>query len=159
MFDDRVEITSAGSLPEGLSKEDFFEGVSIPRNKELMRVYKDLELVEQLGSGVPRILRSYGKECFRFMDSFTRMVFPSSKTVLVEESDFNKGLVDGLVESQLKSVRLIADNPKTGKREMSELTGISSTAIDNNIKSLKEKGLVERRGSNRTGYWEILIEK
>ncbi|MEO1012904.1 MAG: winged helix-turn-helix domain-containing protein [Bacteroidota bacterium] len=63
------------------------------------------------------------------------------------------------MESQQKTVRLIADNPKTGKREMSELIGISSTAIDNNIKSLKEKGLVERRGSNRTGYWEILIEK
>lgn len=45
IFDDRIEITSAGSLPEGLSEADFFEGVSIPRNKELMRVYRDLELV------------------------------------------------------------------------------------------------------------------
>ncbi|MEA1787079.1 ATP-binding protein [Arenibacter sp. GZD96] len=61
IFNDRLEITSAGSIPERLSKEDFFEGVSIPRNKELMRVYKDLELVEQLDSGVPRILQSYGK--------------------------------------------------------------------------------------------------
>jgi len=46
-----------------------------------MRVYKDLELVEQLGSGVPRILQNYGKECFRFMDNFTRMTFPSSEKV------------------------------------------------------------------------------
>lgn len=78
VFDDRIEITSAGSLPEGLSQEEFFEGVSIPRNKELMRVYKDVELVEQLGSGIPRILQSYGRDCFKFMDNFTRMVFPSS---------------------------------------------------------------------------------
>lgn len=81
IFDDRIEITSAGSLPEGLSEMDFFEGVSIPRNKELMRVYRDLELVEQLGSGVPRILESYGKDCFRFMDNFTRMTFPVSEKV------------------------------------------------------------------------------
>ena len=165
IFNDRIEITSAGSLPEGLSKEDFFEGVSIPRNKELMRVYKDLELVEQLGSGVPRILQSYGKECFRFMDSFTRMVFPSSVPVHIEEAqeDFKvglvDGLVDGLVESQQKIVRLIVENPKISKREMAKEIGISSTAIDNNIKSLKEKGLVERRGSDRTGYWEVIIEK
>ncbi|NDV17526.1 hypothetical protein GO009_16025 [Muricauda sp. TY007] len=66
---------------QGLSKDDFFEGVSIPRNKGLMRVYKDLELVEQLGSGVPRILQNYGKECFKFMDSFTRMIFPISEKV------------------------------------------------------------------------------
>ena len=81
IFDDRIEITSAGALPEGLSQDNFFEGVSIPRNKELMRVYKDLELVEQLGSGIPRILQHYGKECFRFMDSFTRMIFTSSEKV------------------------------------------------------------------------------
>ena len=81
IFDDRIEITSAGSLPEGLSEVDFFEGVSIPRNKELMRVYRDLELVEQLGSGIPRILESYGKECFRFMDNFTRMSFPAYEKV------------------------------------------------------------------------------
>lgn len=81
IFDDRIEITSAGSLPDGLSKEDFFEGVSMPRNKELMRIYRDLDLVEQLGSGVPRILKSYGKECFRFMDNFTRMTFPSSEKI------------------------------------------------------------------------------
>ncbi|HKK11028.1 MAG TPA: RNA-binding domain-containing protein, partial [Bacteroidales bacterium] len=59
IFSDRIEITSAGSLPEGLSREEFFEGFSIPRNKELMRVFKDLELVEQLGSGIPRILEHY----------------------------------------------------------------------------------------------------
>ncbi len=55
LFSDRIEITSVGGLPEGLSKQEFFEGYSVPRNKELMRVFKDLNLVEQLGSGVPRI--------------------------------------------------------------------------------------------------------
>lgn len=169
IFDDRIEITSAGALPEGLSKEDFFEGVSIPRNKELMRVYKDLELVEQLGSGVPRILQSYGKECFRFMDNFTRMVFPSSGAIHAEDAqeDFKgglvdrlvDGLVDGLVESQQKIVRLIADNPKISKRKMSEIIGISSTAIDNNIKALKEKGIIERSGSDRTGSWKVIAKK
>ncbi|WP_375584233.1 Fic family protein [Cyclobacterium xiamenense] len=76
IFADRIEITSAGSLPEGLSREEFFEGYSIPRNKELMRIYKDLEMVEQLGSGIPRILETYGKECFHFSENFLRMVFP-----------------------------------------------------------------------------------
>lgn len=81
IFADRIEITSAGTLSEGLSEADFFDGVSIPRNRELMRVYRDLELVEQLGSGVPRILESYGRECFRFMDNFIRMAFPATESV------------------------------------------------------------------------------
>ncbi len=74
-------ITSAGSLPEGISEEDFFDGVSVPKNKELMRIFRDLELVEQLGSGIPRILHAYGKESFRFMDNFTRISFPVDKEV------------------------------------------------------------------------------
>ena len=39
IFPDRMEITSAGGLPEGLSQEEFFQGFSVPRNKELMRVF------------------------------------------------------------------------------------------------------------------------
>ncbi len=84
IFNDRIEITSAGSLPDGLSKNEFFEGFSIPRNKELMRIYKDLDLVEQLGSGIPRILESYSKECFRFSDNFLRMIFPAADDVYRE---------------------------------------------------------------------------
>ena len=77
IFPDRIEITSSGGLPEGLNQDEFFEGFSVPRNKELMRVFKDLGMVEQLGSGVPRILESYGKECFMFSDHFLRMTFPA----------------------------------------------------------------------------------
>lgn len=43
IFADRIEITSTGTLPEGLSEGDFFDGVSIPRNHELMRAYRDLD--------------------------------------------------------------------------------------------------------------------
>src|SRR5690606_34842971 len=110
IFADRIEITAAGILPEGLNEDDFFDGVSIPRNRELMRVYRDLELVEQLGSGVPRILESYGKECFRFMGNFIRMTFPVSKE-LIHQSRLVDRLVDGLVESQRKIVELIKANP------------------------------------------------
>jgi len=72
IFSDRIEMTSYGTLIDGLEREDFFAGTSIPRNRELMRVYRDLELVEQLGSGIPRILQSYGRECFVFLPNFTR---------------------------------------------------------------------------------------
>jgi predicted HTH transcriptional regulator len=80
-FTDRIEITSTGSLPDGLSQDEFFEGYSVPRNKEIMRIYKDLNLVEHLGSGVPRILESYSKDCFKFSANFLRMTFPSAVPV------------------------------------------------------------------------------
>lgn len=87
IFDDRLEITSYGSLPEGLSKDEFFEGYSIIRNKELMRIFKDLDLVEQLGAGIPRILQAYSEDCFHFSENFLRITFPSSETVTRPEQD------------------------------------------------------------------------
>jgi predicted HTH transcriptional regulator len=59
-----------------MSESEFFEGYSIPRNKELMRIFRDLDMVEYLGSSMPRILRTYPKECFRLTENFTRMIFP-----------------------------------------------------------------------------------
>lgn len=113
IFDDRIEITSAGSLPEGLIQDDFFEGVSIPRNKELMRVFKDLELVEQLGSGVPRILQTYGKDCFKFMNNFTRMVIPSSKNIAEQVTE--------QVTEQVKKLLSVMDKEHTSNELMQKL--------------------------------------
>ena len=75
LYSDRIEITSGGGLPQGLSQEEFLEGVTAPRNKELIRVFKDVDLIENIGSGVLRILDAYDKSCFKFMDHFLRVSF------------------------------------------------------------------------------------
>ncbi len=51
------------------------EGVTAPRNKELIRVFKDVDLIENIGSGVLRILDAYDKSCFKFMNYFLRVSF------------------------------------------------------------------------------------
>ena len=48
----------------------------MPRNRELMRVFRDLELVEQLGSGIHRILSDYNKDIFKISDNFLEICFP-----------------------------------------------------------------------------------
>lgn len=75
LYSDRIEITSGGGLPQELSQEEFLEGVTAPRNKELIRVFKDVDLIENIGSGVLRILDAYDKSCFIFMDHFLRVSF------------------------------------------------------------------------------------
>lgn len=46
-----------------------------------MRIYKDLELVEQLGSGVPRISQVYPKEYFKFSENFLQIILPAEEDV------------------------------------------------------------------------------
>lgn len=99
-YTDRAEVTSMGGLPYGVTEADFFGGCSVPRNKEIMRVFRDLEIVEHLGSGVPRILKVYGRKAFEIRDSYIRITFPygaeketSGKTA---DSGLGNQLGDGL---------------------------------------------------------------
>lgn len=176
IFTDRIEITSAGGLPEGLSKQEFFEGFSVPRNKELMRIFKDLELVEQLGSGIPRILEHYGKESFSFSDNFLRMTF-IAKEVADESTireDRQKGGVTGgamggvtggaidaidiLTKRQKEVLKLIATNTTITYTEIAEALGINESPVGKHINALKTKGFIKRHGGTQ-GYWEINLEK
>ena len=49
----------------------------------------------------------------------------------------------------------LKNNPTFTQKELSEITGIGTTRIGTIINELKEKGIVERVGSKKTGYWKI----
>ncbi|BDF43412.1 hypothetical protein CE91St56_05350 [Lachnospiraceae bacterium] len=51
---------------------------------------------------------------------------------------------------------MILENPEITQTAMAEKLDISSRAIKKNIKVLVDKGLVERIGSARKGYWKSL---
>ena len=157
IFPDRIEITSSGGLPEGLNQYEFFEGYSVPRNKELMRVFKDLGMVEQLGSGVPRILESYGKECFFFSDHFLRMSFPISGGQVGGQAGGQAGGQEEILTDRQKEVlELIKADPGISRKQLSEKLGINQSAVQKHIDALKKKGLIHRE-SETTGYWIINI--
>ena len=159
LFPDRIEITSAGGLPEGLSELEFFEGYSVPRNKELMRVFKDLDLVEQLGSGVPRILESYNKSCFTFTDNFLRMVLPINGDQVGDQVGGQVGgQVGHLTDRQKEVLDLIINDPSISRKALSEKLDINPSAIQKHIDALKQKGIISRE-SETTGFWEIHINK
>jgi len=139
IFTDRIEITSAGSLPDALSREEFFESISVPRNKELMRVFKDLDLVEHLGSGVPRILRSYSKDCFKFSENFLRMTFPAASTPAEQATPQVAPQVTPQVEALLSVM-----NIELSRTEIQEILKLSDKKnfIENYLKLALEQELI-----------------
>jgi predicted HTH transcriptional regulator len=66
IYSDRIEITSMGGLPEHISEDDFFSGVSHPVNKEIARIFQDLGLVQNIGNGIKKITDIYGREAYKF---------------------------------------------------------------------------------------------
>lgn len=158
VFSDRIEITSYGGLIPGQSKEDFFSCSSMPRNRELMRVFKDLGLVEQLGSGMSRILQSYDRSIFEISDHFIKAIFPfslSANDEIVANGD-NNGDISGDNQSDRdKVLLLLKEEPDITAKKMSEQTGLSTRKISRIIRELRESEMIIRIGSSRKGYWEI----
>ena len=62
----------------------------------------------------------------------------------------------GLNETRKKILSEMRHNPNITKADLIIIIGISDTAIDNNIKYLKENNYLERLGSNKDGYWKVL---
>jgi len=121
------------SLPNVfISKPKFFDGYSVPRNQEIMRIFKDLDLVEHLGSGVPRILESYGKDCFTFSDNFLRMTFPAA------------GQVNMQVNMQVKKLIDVLEN-EMDRKELQNRLRLSNrdNFRKNYLKAALEEGLIE----------------
>ena len=57
IYSDHISIVSTGGLPYNATKEDFYKGHSKPVHPELMRIFKDLDLVENMGTCIRKILR------------------------------------------------------------------------------------------------------
>ncbi len=151
MFSDRLVISSNGGIQPSTTKEEFLEGYSLPKNKELMKVFNDLDLVEQMGTGIIRILQSYDKKSFEFFPNFIRVTFPFNKDKLREKTEENKELT----ETQKSIINLMLDSPTITQETLSKLLGISIRTIQRNIKVLIDLGLIERTGATKKGEWIV----
>ena len=60
-----------------------------------------------------------------------------------------------LGDNQKKIIELMKGDKHISIPQISKIIGISTTAVENNISKLKEKGIVKRIGSAKSGYWEV----
>lgn len=60
VFDHRVEFVNFGGLVAGMSADDLMMGVSLQRNPHIAAIFYRLKLIEAYGTGIPKILESYG---------------------------------------------------------------------------------------------------
>jgi ATP-dependent DNA helicase RecG len=63
-----------------------------------------------------------------------------------------------LSKNKIKLLDLIKKDPNITINILSTKIGISTTAIENNIKSLKDSNILRRVGSDKAGTWEIIDE-
>ena len=141
LFDDRIEIENPGLLPFGLTIEDITQGVSKLRNRVIGRVFHELHLIEQWGSGIQRMtsacveaglaapkLEEIGMH-FRVTISSARVTRPAT-----DETD--QRILDLLGDGGARSTAAVAKH-----------VGLSPRATLTRLKSMTERGLLIEIGT------------
>ena len=160
IFSDRLTITSYGGLVSELTQEEFFNGRSIPRNRELMRIFHDMEWVEQLGSGIHRILRKYPKDIYEISEHFVVVTFKFAES-LTDTSDVSQNVSQNvsqsvsqkpLSERQSLIRQRIIENNTISARSIAEELGVNIRTIYRELKQLN----IHWIGSPKSGHWEFI---
>ncbi len=58
-------------------------------------------------------------------------------------------------ENERKILSILMEDPHLSIPMIAEAIGVSTTAIENNIRKLKQKGLLTRKGPARGGRWVV----
>lgn len=156
MFDNRLEILSHGGLPSGMTKKQFFDGISKPRNTTLMRTFLNMGLTEHTGHGIPIIVKKYGEEVFEIEDNYIRCTIPFDDAVLDKIKNANVGLNVGLNKTEKKVVSLLIEDSAYTSEELAAKIGLTKRTIERTFISLQNKKVIERIGSKRDGRWIVI---
>ncbi len=147
MFDDRIEISSPGGLPAGITKEEYLKGqISVLRNPILANVFYRLGMVEIFGTGILRIKYLYeksgNKPKFEISENTIQIILPlydEHPTLSVEEQE----IYDALSRNEKKAMSDIVSSVSFGR---SKATGI--------LKEMAERRIVRIEGNGRgTRYY------
>jgi len=120
-----------------------------------MRVLKDLDLVEQLGSGMRRILEVYDETVFEFTDHFMFVTFPFESGYHENNATEDVAINVVLTERENQILKLLEkDNTETADTLASSLN-ITPRTAQRHLKALQNKGVLMRKGARKSGYWEM----
>lgn len=164
VFDSRIEITSPGGFPKSLTVEEIYAGRSEVRNKVLANVLVKAGLIEQWGSGIPRMREIAAREGLIEPEIVEKGLFVTltiyrkgnNSANMSEKNRKRTGTKSYEIDKEKKAIiNLISDDIQITIKEISDVIGISETSALRRVQSLQDEGRVKRVGSRKTGYWIV----
>ena len=141
VYDDRIEIENPGLLPFGLTVEDIQQGVSKLRNRVIGRVFHELRLIEQWGSGIQRMTTACheaGLDAPRLEEIGLHFrVTISSRRVQPARAD----------ETDRKILALLRAGNALSTAAVARHAGLSQRATLTRLKRLKSRGVLVEIGT------------
>ena len=168
IYDDRISIVSPGGVPKGITKENFGKR-SVARNPIIADLLRRTHYIEKAGTGIGRmkeLMRNAGlKEPEFKYDEFFEVTFlrPSYYDKNYGTYDLANKKEPNNYENQLSDIQkeiinIVIENPIITQSDIAEKLKMSRQSVSINIRELKDKNILERVGSNKKGFWKILID-
>lgn len=165
IYENRIEITNPGGLVKGLTPENFGK-VSMLRNPGIANLFQRIDYIEKMGTGIERIrlalLEANAPAVqYELNPAFIKAVFPRSAefpgtTQETTQENFKSGEKIKLGKTEKMILQLIENQSDITINILAKKLHLGSTAIENNLSKLKQKGLIRRVGPDKGGFWEIL---
>ena len=158
IFSDRFVITSSGRLPKGLTKKEFFSCTSRPRSREIMRIFKDVGLVEELGSGMNRILSVYDKSVFEFSDNYIKITLKFDIDNEIENADKLPKSADKLQKSADKINKIInylQENKSVTTNDISKIIGVEIRRTRVILNEMAKNNIIVKEGANKNRKYRL----
>ena len=148
-LDDRIEVESMGILLPGLTIEEMKQGASRIRNPVIARVFKELGLIEQWGTGVRRIFaeaRELGLPQPKIEEIAMRLRFTVYLAEPLRVQTGTTEQVEAQVEAQV-DLRILQACAKTPLSSAEIAAALEHKTLSGNVRkalpALRESGLLE----------------
>lgn len=166
VYEDRLYVANVGSLPEDWTLEKLMnKHTSKPYNPNIAYVFYLAGFIESWGRGVEKICNALKTENLPMPeytvnsgDIMIKFTGPEDRIIRVSgglSEKLSDKLSDKLSEKEQKTLKLLIEAPGYTSPQIAEKLNVSRVSVTKYLKSLKEKGLIERIGSDRKGYWRI----
>lgn len=148
MYPDKIEISSPGELPAGLSEDEYLNGqISLLRNPIIGNVFFRLKYIEKFGTGILRINRAYAnaliKPSYQIFSNSIKVILP------VISTDYN------LNETEKMLLAFLKNRNNLTRKEIEKLSGMEKTKIIRGLNNLIQKNIVQREGNGRGTRYKI----
>ncbi len=154
IFDDRIEITNPGGLPDGMERE-LLGVLSVQRNPLIYQLLKDYGFMERIGSGIAKIYSAMQSANLRKPEFFlSKEIFRITLRIKrSEEVELAAKL--NLNNRQSKALDYLRVNKKISSKEYSQINKISLPYAIRELNKLIKLNLVGKVGKYKGAYYII----
>lgn len=166
VYNSRIEVVSPGGLPKTITIDEIYAGRSEIRNKIIARVFREAGIIEQWGSGIPRIREACIKEGLKAPQlseeglfvrlTIYRRVNDPSKNRTIKDHELNDSKTMEIAKEKQYIYDLLCKDDDLTLKQISKDMGISEASVQRRLDRLQKEKSIARIGSKKSGKWKIV---